>query len=36
MSFRCSEMAFRAALTGPVQLILTSTGGQGLVYRYQG
>jgi heat shock protein HslJ len=27
---------FRAALTGPVELILTSTGGQGLVYRYQG
>ena len=27
---------FRAALTGPVELILTSTGGQGLVYRNQG
>jgi len=27
---------FRAALTGPVELILTTTGGQGLVYRYQG
>jgi len=27
---------FRAALTGPVELILTTTGRQGLVYRHQG